>query len=329
MKSPAPIGIAILTVATALSACGGDDLGTYNQLDRLRVLAVRADPPDIGPGQSTTLTPLVYAPNGEVPTYTWSWCPYTLPRESGFACAVTQQQLQQTADDAVGAGVITVAPFELGSGQTATLPYLADPAVLRAFCSELAGRATATSALPVCEDAFEITVRLQVRTANAEVDAIKRVRLAFDASGATNTNPVLGTLHAATGEDASEQDATALPSNGSGSLAANASHRLWVDVPESSLESFVPDPDPATPDEVPSPVRETHYLTWFVTAGETDTQRTAFIDGEVSLDVLRENVWTLPAGAEVPAGRASLWLVLRDERGGVSWSQYDVATPER
>jgi len=42
-----------------LSSCGGDDLPDYFQLGKLRVLAIKASLPEVSPGQSLVITPLV------------------------------------------------------------------------------------------------------------------------------------------------------------------------------------------------------------------------------------------------------------------------------
>lgn len=45
-----------------LAACGGEDYAPQTMIDRLRVLAVNADKPEISPGDGAVLTPLVIAP---------------------------------------------------------------------------------------------------------------------------------------------------------------------------------------------------------------------------------------------------------------------------
>lgn len=55
-------------------------------------------------------------------------------------------------------------------------------------------------------------------------------------------------------------------------------------------------------------------ITWFVTAGEVDRARTAIGPGGDPI-TLGTNTWTLPT----EAGPAALHLVIRDDRGGVSW----------
>lgn len=59
-------------LATLLGSCGNDELPKYQLLDRLRVLALKADLPEVAPGASVTLTPLVSDPLGGSRTLTYN-----------------------------------------------------------------------------------------------------------------------------------------------------------------------------------------------------------------------------------------------------------------
>lgn len=69
--------------------------------------------------------------------------------------------------------------------------------------------------------------------------------------------------------------------------------------------------DPVVLDIVES--REAMSVSWYATAGELDVART----GRESDDEARtsENTWIAPTSA----GDVTLWIVLRDDRGGASW----------
>ena len=64
--------------------------------------------------------------------------------------------------------------------------------------------------------------------------------------------------------------------------------------------------------------RETMRLAWFATAGTIASDRT----GREATDAttFSENTWTAPD----TAGPVSLWIVLRDDRGGVGWFRIDL-----
>lgn len=72
------------------------------------------------------------------------------------------------------------------------------------------------------------------------------------------------------------------------------------------------------------PRREALRVSWFASAGEFDHERTGRAEDEADLTG-SDDAWTAP-GSE---GVVQLWVVLRDDRGGVGWSSYtlSVAAP--
>ena len=78
MKLPMPHCVWLLLAApVALWGCGdfGDDGERYEKLDRLRVLGIRSDPPDLVVGETATLSANVFEPAEREISYEWSWCP--------------------------------------------------------------------------------------------------------------------------------------------------------------------------------------------------------------------------------------------------------------
>ena len=77
----------VFVTGLALSAagCGGSDLAQEWQLDRLRILAVRATPAEPRPGDTVTFDRLLYVPpDTTLETVTWFGC---IPDGSvGFGC---------------------------------------------------------------------------------------------------------------------------------------------------------------------------------------------------------------------------------------------------
>jgi hypothetical protein len=66
--------------------------------------------------------------------------------------------------------------------------------------------------------------------------------------------------------------------------------------------------------------RETLRVSWFATAGRFDEARTGRLAGEAEA-THSDNHWTAP---DKPSD-VTLWTVLRDDRGGVSWQSYAIA----
>lgn len=62
-------------------------------------------------------------------------------------------------------------------------------------------------------------------------------------------------------------------------------------------------------------------LAWYATAGAWDDERTGRAEGGPSWS---HNVWIAPE----ELGEAFLWIVIRDDRGGTSWTQLQVAIAE-
>jgi len=63
--------------------------------------------------------------------------------------------------------------------------------------------------------------------------------------------------------------------------------------------------------------RENLRVAWFATAGHFDGPRTGRPEAEASTSQT-DNVWTAPK----QSGEVSVWLVLRDDRGGIGWQGY-------
>jgi len=78
-----------LITTLALSGCGASELPQPWILDRLRILAVQAEPAEPQPGEAISFSALTYAPEGEVLAATlWFAC---LPSEaSDFGCAMDE-----------------------------------------------------------------------------------------------------------------------------------------------------------------------------------------------------------------------------------------------
>jgi hypothetical protein len=85
--------------------------------------------------------------------------------------------------------------------------------------------------------------------------------------------------------------------------------------PASSAETFAYF-DPST--QQVTQQRESMQVAWYANAGSLDSEST----GRSSTDMATttDNVWTAPS----KAGVVSLWVVLRDSRGGVDYAQVDV-----
>ena len=102
-----------------------------------------------------------------------------------------------------------------------------------------------------------------------------------------------------------------------GALPAKACRQFGPEVPEaaacSGAESYASF-DPVT--QTVRARREGMRLSWFATAGVLDEDHTGRDEADEA--TWSENAWTAPAAT----GLAHLWVVLRDDRGGVGWRAY-------
>jgi hypothetical protein len=98
-------------------------------------------------------------------------------------------------------------------------------------------------------------------------------------------------------------------------VAAGTSVTLEVVFADGAAEWF-PTFDPVR--ETLVEVRETLSLSWFVTAGEFEHDRTGLGADETAGTTT--NRWTAPSKAGIVHG----WIVLRDSRGGTAFRSYQV-----
>jgi hypothetical protein len=182
----------------AVAACGGRDFNKPSLLDKPRILAVRADPPQPSFGVTTTLSTLLYEPprehlaTGQCPvpgpiTTKWSWCPIGMIADSEtntFTCPFPEESFRQLYA-ALGLG--EAPPYDLGYGKDLKFVNPFPAPLLYALCrgdigsslggapgdTASAGKSVFTCELPAKEIAvtnkmnahpigFQITIKVEV-----------------------------------------------------------------------------------------------------------------------------------------------------------------------
>ena len=257
-------------------------------------------------------------------SYTWSWCPVTLGSLAGYDCAVDEDQVREAMEDNVPGSSALLPSFDLGTEPTAAFSLDIPAAALSALCEteiEVDIEGLDLSDLFSCDEGLSITIRLDVATDTEQVSAVKEVLLLTEDASDRNENPSIGSVFLADdgGDVEIGQDAFV--------LTAESWHDLRVSVPSGAAQSFTP----AATDDDPDPEarEESLFMTWFVTGGETEAQRTTYIEDEVPMETLENNSWRTPAVDETADGSARFFLVLQDERGGVTWTERRVTLEER
>ncbi len=118
----------LLASVLALLGCSNGDFNRPELLNRPRILAIQAEPPQPTLGASTTLRALVYLPPAPAAagscatgsasaTYRWSWCPLPTTSSNGYVCPIDQNGMDQLFS-ALGLGPAPL--LDLGTGETAT-----------------------------------------------------------------------------------------------------------------------------------------------------------------------------------------------------------------
>ena len=261
-------------------------------VDRPRVLAIMAQPPEVTPGASVTLTSLLAGPGGPLTTSpAWSLCTAPTP---------------PTEDASVADGCLADAIIDLGTAAaiTATIPSEAcrtfGPDVVAAGFRPRAPDATGGYYQPIRSDApsFELAlgfVRITCNLANASGDLAERYKTTYVA----NTNPSLTGLAI----DGVRID-PARPAN----VTADHDVTLTTGWPAEAAESFLYfDPDAM---ELVTR-REAMRVSWFATEGDLTVDASAIAADDPALVV--STTWHTPN----QPGPAWIWLVLRDSRGGI------------
>ncbi|HVR62312.1 MAG TPA: hypothetical protein VMU50_10460 [Polyangia bacterium] len=301
---------AALLFALAIGGAGcGANFDPYERLEGLRILAVKTEPVSPAPGDSTTLSALVYTPPPAGPmaappaiTYRWSWCPFAGTANDGYRCLVTEDQLRAVAPDAP--------PFDLPPDPTepkqATFHHTLDPAMLKNVCAGLAGLPPP----PDCRAGFPVTIYLTVTTPDDEVTAIRTLSLLLAPATEPNTNPAIGDL-LAVGADGTEK-----PLDGA-TLKRHFDNGVKATVSEEAAEAY----DGFDDNGKPARVQERLFISWFVETGTVKHPRTGFnATTTIPFADLLPNTWNPQRASLYGRDTAQLFAVLRDSREGVAWT---------
>lgn len=317
MPRPRSIRFVALAVLAVLTASCQEDFAPYNRLTALRALAIRSNPPTPGPGETATLDALIYTPDGAPVTHAWSWCPLPGPASAGYPCQVTDQELAMLA----GGG--TLPPLDLGTAPTATLAHSFDPQILAQACARVAGEA---EGLLNCNGGFPIQVRLTVTSGGDTVDTVTTLRLRFDPADAPNDNPSISTISAVP-ENGPEQtikddpivtpivDALVPPVNPIVTLPRDEETPLVITPAGELAQPY------NGPNDEGERVDQTERLriSWFVETGSTKSDQTSFNIERGPLAQALRNEWTPALTKDYAKETARIFVVVRDNRGGVGW----------
>jgi hypothetical protein len=275
----------------SLVACGcfGTSFDPPSYVTGLRVLAIKADPPEIPPGHTATITPLVVDTAGDAFTINWA------------ACLESPVAGQTINPDCIKNETASyVQPLGSGASVRVEMPMVSPFSL----------------GLPDSSNGLYLPLRAEVTTAAEEVTATYRLRYALGMP--PNRNPTLsgvfrippgydGGVNPDGGADSDEPE----PLDDTNPLVVHAGDTvtLRATFTDDSAETYtVYDGDPATPARSTTEILS---ISWFATAGTFNEDTT----GGSQTDT----VLTLDKHLPTSGSAIDLWVVGRDERGGTDW----------
>jgi hypothetical protein len=265
-----------------LAACAPEPGPPDSLVDRPRVIAIKAIPPEVQPGVSASFQVLAVGPSGPLDSSsaTWAVCRDPLPlTDTGTvaaACLGNLPAVAQGAGPSIATSSDACAIFGPVPSSTTRRPRNPD--------------ATGGFFQPVRVETSGVTAFAQERLICPLTQAPLVVAADFQNRYVPNQNPAIASFEASAPLD---------------SVAKGARLQLTVTWDPSSAEVF-PVYDPVNQRLVDTP--EVMSVTWYATGGLMAQDRTGPTGPSSS-----SNVWTAPLGP----GPVVLWAVLRDSRGGL------------
>ncbi len=323
-----------LLLLIGLVACD-DKLPVQSFVEKLRVLGVRAEPPEVAPGQTTTLDALVVQPPK---------LRVELPRAVSFlwvSCSVPPGVTQLAP---CGVSELTEAPPACADDPGAAICLLGDqPSVqYTAIASTIGSDGTGQRLITMVASETEggaLGCLLDTAANNGIptdpdhcVISLKRLVVSTASAAAKNRNPTLAslTMHL---DDAAmlRVESDLLDGTARYTVAPDKDKPTWRLVATRATEASEQKPD-ARYEEL--------SVAWYISAGKLAGARSIFEETECQGDAcnltpppLAVNAeWTAPTAAQriesVPAdGLTEFWAIVRDDRGGIGWL-YGTARPE-
>jgi hypothetical protein len=362
-KYSVPVAAVLLVGVVVVAACGPDFTPAW-RVDKYRILAVQADPVTLKEDETATLSVLDHAPDGAQVSYAWSWCPLRTSASNRFECPfdALQRALQEGGGEAPP---LEPEQFKLGDGPTAELEYPGTQEQILGLCRAIqravaeAGRDSPIGTLlPTvnCERGFDVTVRLEVETADQGNRVVSKELTLFTGSDQVNRNPQVTDLAIRVKKpgdiskvidrlDWVEPEGTprdeqwhVMPADEPTPIVPGVPFELLAEVDPSSVETWRP-PAPAGSDrETLPPEREVLVYSWYVVSGNINRANSIFREDLNTLNVAGGNTWDVnrAVGSPCPppdendgpevAARCDrpIWAIVRDGRLGLDWIERHV-----
>jgi hypothetical protein len=298
------LATALGLVVSLAQGCGGD-FDPASRVTDLRVLAVRADAPYASPGQIVHLEALAVDPGARAITWGWGLCvnPASASAPGCLAAldiaSVAIEKDQPTFAFALPNDVISALPSVAAGHASVGAVVVACPGELALGPSPIQF---------VCTD----TTNGRALTTAEYVVGVKRI---FARTTDVNDNP---TIRAVTWDgaewlpsDVKEVIPCGASGNDYGACSPSEQHLMTVLVPEASTESGV--------DSFGTPFQEQVVVQYYATEG--------IFEHDVRLASDTTTGWT--ARRESAGHTVTMWFVVRDDRGGVAWTERRIRVAAR
>jgi hypothetical protein len=328
------IGLACL--ALSAFACKPDVPGRPSIIDDARVIAVRSIPAEAQAGEDVQYEALYVGPDGDPDPAALNWALCTERKPLAVSGPIALECLAPSGDG--------LTPIESGAAITDTLPS----DVCSTFGPEAPvpeeGGPTARPSDPDSTGGYYQVVRVLSPGSGEDAYSVGVTRLDCGVLGLTpeqsiryggahraNENPAIDSLVVErSGEDdvildAASDEATLTVGRGEHVTF----HAAWAECSgDAECEDGTCSDEPGCTgseaylnlDQVAHDLvtrREAIRVSWFGTAGSFDHDRTGRTEADTA-DAFSDNEWTAPE----TSGKLSLWVVIRDDRGGTSWNHY-------
>jgi hypothetical protein len=297
--------VAASVVGVAVAGCKPDFGTPASLVTERRILAVRAQPPEVRPTEPATFTALVVSPNGTEasPAVDWSLCvtPKPLDENNVVSNACLSDAGVMPVVSGAPSAMATVPPNACALFGPDPPPQMMGQPPLRPRDPDVTGGYYQPLRLVDGDVTGFALERVTCDLAQAGADLAVQYGMTYHA----NANPSLQAL------TATANGATVAL----GALPAGQMIDFNVGWPADAVESF-PVFDVAAAALVPH--RESMRVSWFATAGSFVHEVTGRDEGET--ETTTDNLWTAPT----TAGPVHLWIVLRDSRGGVDFAAYEL-----
>lgn len=278
--------LSFLTLTINLAACTDSKLPKYVELNDLRVLTLISDKPEVNPGETVTITPIISDVNETTGlTYESFGC-----IDPGIALGASATCLGNPTKLSLSQGAITTATNpDMAQNFTGAAPTFTAAIPVEAIIFNQRSEIEKTNGL-------SYLIEYKVTNSSAQsVSAIKRILVSNKTSSQKNSNPTISLL---------QSNGTTL---GSKDFPVAGKFTLSIVFTPNSYENYTSMKDDGTTQTK----SEELTTTWFITDGSLKFFRST------NQDV---NEFTAPES--VPTTRKSFLIsISRDSRGGVAYKR--------